>query len=57
MSKPCWCEYDTNRRNPWNVSVMDDKGDIEDVWTMFYCPVCGRKLKKEDGFSGEEVAT
>ncbi len=49
MSKPCWCEYDIDHRNNWNVSVRDDNGEISDVWTMLYCPVCGKRIQEEEG--------
>ncbi len=54
MPKPCWCEYDIDHRNNWDVSVIDRNGETSGVWAMIYCPVCGKKLRDIDQFSGEK---
>lgn len=42
----CWCEYDKNSRNNWNVSVKDREGIPSRVWEVEYCPVCGKKMEE-----------
>ena len=39
----CWCEYSMEERNNYNVSVKDVDGVPTYVWSITYCPVCGRK--------------
>ncbi len=45
MMPKCWCEYDRGRRNNYNVSVRDDEGYPNPVWTIKFCPVCGKKME------------
>lgn len=41
----CWCEYDRGRRNNYNVSVKNNEGYPDPVWTIKFCPICGKKME------------
>lgn len=35
-------------RSEWELHVIDSYGEPTAVFPVLYCPMCGRKLKKED---------
>ncbi len=45
MKPKCWCDYDKEIRNNYNVSIRAEDGCPNPVWTIKFCPVCGKKME------------